>query len=67
MLKLKKHRKVRDHFHYTGEHRVAAYSIRNLRYSVPKEISLGFYNESNYDHHFITKVLEEELKDSLPR
>ena len=38
-LKDKKYRKARDHCHYSGEYRGAAYSIGNLKYSVPKKIS----------------------------
>ena len=41
-LKDKKHRKVRDHCHYTGEYRGAAHSIFNLKYSVPKKIPIAF-------------------------
>ena len=39
-LKDKKHRKVRNHCHYTGEYRGAAHSIFNLKYSVPKKIPI---------------------------
>ena len=39
-LKDKKHRKVRDHCHYTEEYRRAADSICNLKYSVPKTIPI---------------------------
>ena len=39
----RKHSKVKDHCHYTGECRGAAHSI----YSVPKEISKTFQNRSN--------------------
>ena len=41
--------KVRDHCHYTGEYRGAAYSICNLKYSVSKEFPIAFHNGSNYD------------------
>ena len=41
-LKNKKYRKVRDHCHYTGEYRGTAHSICNLKYSVPKIISIVF-------------------------
>ena len=57
----KKHRKVRDPCHYTDECRGTADSI----HSVPKEISIIFYNRSNYDYHFIIKVLAEELEGKL--
>ena len=61
-LKDKKYHKVRDHFHYTGEYRSAAHSIYNLKYTVPKKISIVFHNGSNYDYHFIIKELAEEFK-----
>ena len=35
--------------------------ICNLKYSVPKKVSIGFYNGSNYDYHFIIKELAEEF------
>ena len=50
MSKTKKYRKVRDHCHYTGEHRGAAHSICNLKNNVPKKIVLAFHNGSNYDY-----------------
>ena len=52
---MKKYLKVRDHCLYTREYRGAAHSMRNLMYSVPKEILIDFYNGSNYDYHFIIK------------
>ena len=40
-VKDKKYYKVRDHCHYTGEYRGAAYSICNLKYSVPKKFPIA--------------------------
>ena len=37
------------------------HSIRKLKYSVPKKISIVFHNESNYDYHFIIKELAEQF------
>ena len=54
-IKNEKCHKVRDHCQYTGEYRGTALCICNLKFSVPKEISIVFYNRSNYDYHFITK------------
>ena len=40
--------------------------ICNLKYSVPKKISVGFYNGSNDDYNFIVNGSPEEfLKNSL--
>ena len=61
-LKDKKYQKLRDHCHYTGEHRGAAHSICNLKYSVPKKIQIVFHNGSNYDYNFIITELAEEFK-----
>ena len=63
-MKDKKYCKVRDHGHYTGEHR-GKHSIGNLKYSVPKKIPMFFRNGSNYDYHFIIKELAEEFKNNL--
>ena len=54
--------KVRYHCHYTGKYRGAAHSICNLRYKIPKEISVVFHNGSTYDYHFIIKQLAREFK-----
>ena len=62
ILKIKKYRIFRDYCHYTGEYRGAAHSICNLKYRVPKEISIVFQNGSNYDYHFIIKDLAEEFE-----
>ena len=57
-----KYHKVRDHCHYTGKYRGAAYDICNLRYKIPKEIPGVFHNGSTYDYHFIIKELEGEFE-----
>ena len=44
------------------EYRGTAQSICNLKYSIPKNIPIVFYNRSNYDYHFIIKELPEEFK-----
>ena len=60
-----KHAKVKniitDHCHYTEQYRGAAQSICNLKYSIPKEIPVVFYNGCNYDYRFIIKELAEEF------
>ena len=61
-MKDQKHRKVRDHYEYTRKYKGAAHSIRNLKYSVPKKISIAFHNGSNYDYHFMAKELAEEFE-----
>ena len=61
-LKDKKCCKGRDHFHYTRGYRGAAYSICNLKYSVPKKIPIAFDNGSNYDYHLMIKELAEKFK-----
>ena len=64
-MKGKKHRKVRDHCHYTEECRGAAHGICSLKYSVPKEISIVFHNGSNSKCYFIIKELAEEFKEQF--
>ena len=48
---------VRDHCHCTGKYRGAAHSICNLKFNVPNEIPVVFHNRSNFDYHFIIKIL----------
>ena len=55
LAKYKKHCKVIDHCHYTGKYRGGTHTIFNLRFNVPNEIPIVFYNRSNYDYHFIIK------------
>ena len=45
--------KFRDHCHYPGKFRAAAHNICNLRYKIPKKISIVFHNGSTYNYHFI--------------
>ena len=54
--------KVKDHYHYTGKFRGAAHNICNLRYKIPKEISVVFHNGSTCDYNFIIKQLTKEFK-----
>ena len=54
--------KVKDHCHYTGKYRGAAYDICNLGYKIPKEIPIVFHNGSPYDYHFIIKKLAEKFE-----
>ena len=55
-------RKVRDHCHYTGKYRGAAYSKCNLNYKIVKEVPVLFHNGSVYDYDFIIKYLAREFK-----
>ena len=64
-MKDKKHRKVRDHCHYTREYRGAARSISNSKYSVPKKIPIVFHNGSNNDYHFIIKEFDDNTYYTL--
>ena len=61
----KKYFKVKDHCHYTGKYRGAAHDICNLRYKIPKQISVVFHHGPTYDYHFIIKELETNLKENL--
>ena len=36
--------------------------IYNLKYSVPKKVSMVFHNGSNYDYHITIKELADEFK-----
>ena len=52
----------KDHSNYTGKYRGASHSIRNLKYNIPNKIPVVFHNESNYDYHFIIKVLANQFE-----
>ena len=60
------YRKVKDYCHYTGEQRDAEYSICNLEYGIPIQITVLFHNGSNYDYHFVIKKLVEEFEGQFP-
>ena len=53
-------KKVKDHCHYTGKFRGAAYIKCNLNYKVPIVI-----HNASYDTHFIINQLAEEFKGEL--
>ena len=57
--------KLRDHCHFTGKYRGAAYNTCNLRYKVPKNIPVIFHNGSTYDYHFIIKELACEFEGNF--
>ena len=57
--------KVRDHCHYTGRYRGAAYNLCNLKYSKPKNVSVFFHNLTGYDSHFIIKKLYAANKERI--
>ena len=57
-------RKVKDHCHYTGKFRGAAYSICNLNCNVQKEIPIIIHNAS-YDTYFMLNKLTVEFKGVL--
>ena len=58
----KTYHKVKDYCHYTCKNRGAAHSICNLKYSIPKEDHVVFHNGSNFDYHFIIKLLPKEFE-----
>ena len=58
----KEHYKVRHHCHYTRIYRGALYNICNLRYKIPKEISVILQYGSTYDCHFIIKEPAKEFE-----
>ena len=55
-----KDRKVRDHYHYTGDYRGAAHSGCNLRYKILSYIPVVFYNLSGYDVHLFIRELGKQ-------
>ena len=61
----KNHWHVRGHCHFTGQYRGAAHGVFNLRFNDHNEIYVVFHNGSNYDYHFVMKILANEIKDKL--
>ena len=61
----KNYRKIRDHCHFTGKYGGAAHNICNLRINVPNEIPVVYYNESNFDYHFIIKELASQFEGQV--
>ena len=58
----KKYCKISVHCHCTGKYRGAVQGIFNIKYSIPKVITIIFDNGSNYDYHCIIKELAEEFE-----
>ena len=56
-----KHYIAKYHCHYTEKYEAAAHNICNLRYKIPKDISVVFHQVSKYDYHFVIKDLAKEL------
>ena len=54
--------KVNFHCYYTSKYRGAAYRMYKLKYSIPKEISVVFHNESNYDYHYHKRTSVESFQ-----
>ena len=62
MLTIKNIVKTRDHCYYTGECRGAAHSTCNIKYSIPKKLTVIFHNGINYYYRFVIKELAEEFE-----
>ena len=54
--------KIKDHCHFTGKYSGTAHGICDLKFNVPNEIPVVFHNSSNYDYHFIIKVLANKFE-----
>ena len=56
------YQKVRGHCQSTQKYTGAVQSICNLKFKVANEIPVVFHNSSNYDYHFIIKVLANKFE-----
>ena len=56
--------KVRNHCHYTGLYRGAAYNNCNLKYRIPDRILIVSHNLSGYDTHLFIKELGREFNEN---
>ena len=54
--------KVRDHFHFTGKYRGAAYSICNIKFN---EVPVIPHDDLNYYYHLIIKELAKKFAGQL--
>ena len=61
----KKHRKVRDHDHYTGKYRGPAHAICNLRYTTQVDIPVFFHNGNNHDFNLTMTELAKEFRSEM--
>ena len=52
--------KVKDYCYFTGKYRGAAHNTCNLKYKIPKNITVIFHNGSKYDYHFIIREFASE-------
>ena len=53
---------VRNSCHDTSKYTGTTHSIWKLTFNVPNEISVVFYNGSNYNYHFIIKELAKQFE-----
>ena len=56
------YQKVRDHFHFTGKYRGAAYSICNIKFN---EVPVLPHDDLNYYYHLIIKELAKKFAGQL--
>ena len=47
---------------FTGKYKGATHSICNLKYSLPRELSIVFHNGPNYDYNFVLEDLAEKFE-----